>query len=108
LPKAYVTVQQKNEFFLQTFGGLHRAVTEVMTHGTERIADHDCGQLRLNIRALFDAHYAETSNKTFALFSESFYKDLKEMILEESGKNLSNFQNQDILVVMIKAMIQDQ
>jgi hypothetical protein len=78
-----------------------------MTHGTERIADHDCGQLRLNIRALLDAHFADTSNKTFALFTETFYKELKEMILEDSGRNLPNFLNSDILIVTIKSMIQD-
>jgi len=44
----------------------------------------------------------------YDFFTEDFYKNLKELIIEDSGKNLSNFLNSEILVVIIKRMIQDE
>lgn len=41
----------------------------------------------------------------FDLFSDAFYKELKEQIMEDSGRNLSNFLNSQILVVIIKGLI---
>jgi hypothetical protein len=43
----------------------------------------------------------------FELFTESFYKNLKEQIMEDQGINLSNFLNSDILKVEIQSRIQD-
>jgi hypothetical protein len=44
----------------------------------------------------------------FTFFSDDFYKDLKEQIIEDSGKNLPDFLNSEILIVIIKRMIQDE
>jgi len=69
--------------------------------------DNDTGRLRASIRSLFDQHYADTNNKSYSLFTDQFYRDLKEQILEDSGKYLSNFLNSEILNVIVKGMVQD-
>ncbi len=41
----------------------------------------------------------------FKFFNNDFYRDLKEQIIEDSGKNLPDFLNSEILIVIIKRMI---